>query len=52
MIFHDPVVWEWFRISPATSGRIIALILGAVITILGWQFASREARATLPRDSR
>jgi YjbE family integral membrane protein len=52
MIFRDPVVGHWLRISPTTWGRVIALILGAIITILGWQFASREARATLPRDSR
>jgi YjbE family integral membrane protein len=52
MIFHDPVVWNWFRISPTTSGRVVALLLGVVITALGWQFASREARASLRRDTR
>jgi len=51
MILRDPMVGDWFRISPATSGRAIAFCLGAVITLLGWQFASREARASVPRDS-
>ena len=51
MIFHDPIVVKWVGPSAATWGRALALSVGAIITVLGWHFARREGRASLPPDS-